>query len=275
MIVQRFTRSLGRWLGRTRRGAGSCGKGADGRTSKQGSFDRFTERARNVMQLAQEEAQRLQHNYIGTEHLLLGLLREEKGVAGQVLRRLGVDLEQARQAVEGIVGREDRIAGGEIGMIPRAKKVIELAVDEARRLHHHYIGTEHLLLGLLREGEGIGAGVLKSFGLSLQEVRANIIQVLKEQGKPMPVCSFCRKQQDQVLRLVAGPGGVYVCDECVAALSQPPQTPQEEQGLRCSFCGKHQQQVAYLAIGPYGVNICQACLVLCQQIIAEEGPHQA
>lgn len=275
MIAQRCTRSLGRWLGRTRRGASSCGKGADGRTNKQGSFDRFTERARNVMQLAQEEAQRLQHNYIGTEHLLLGLLREGEGVAGQVLTHLGVELEQARRAVEGIVGRGDRIVGGEIGLTPRAKKVIELAVAEARRLNHLYIGTEHLLLGLLREGEGIGAGVLKSFDLSLQEVRANIIQILKEQGKPMLVCSFCCKQQDQVQRLVAGPGGVSICNECVAVLIRNPEAPQEEQGPRCSFCGKHQQQVAYLAIGPHGVNICQACLVLCQEIIAEEGPHQA
>src|SRR5437870_2340949 len=183
MIAQRFTRSLGRWLGRTRRGASSCGKGADGRRNKQGSFDRFTERARNVMQLAQEEAQRLQHNYIGTEHLLLGLLREGEGVARQVLTRLGVDLEQARQAAEDIVGRGDYLVSGEIRQTPRAKKVVELAVDEARHLHHHFLGTEHLLLRLLREGEGIGAGVLKSFGLSLQEVRANIIQVLKEQGK--------------------------------------------------------------------------------------------
>jgi ribosomal protein L37AE/L43A len=240
-----------------------------------GSFDKFTERARNVMRLAQEEAQRLHHNYIGTEHLLLGLLREGEGVAAHVLTRLGVDLEQTRQAVEGIIGRGEHLLSGEIGLTPRAKKVLELAVGEARHLHHHYIGTEHLLLGLLREGEGIGAEVLKSVGLSLQEVRANIIQVLKEQGKTMLVCSFCGKQQDQVQRLIAGPGGVYVCDECVAALSHGPETPQEERELRCSFCGKRQQQVAYLAIGPHGVNICQACLALCQEIIAEEGPHQA
>src|SRR2546425_10287995 len=135
MIAQRFTRSLGRWLGRTRRGASSCGKGADGRTNKQGSFDRFTERARNVMQLAQEEAQRLQHNYIGTEHLLLGLLREGEGVAGQVLTTLDVDLDVARDRVEAIIGRGKRVVRGEIGLTPRAKKVIELAVDEARRLN--------------------------------------------------------------------------------------------------------------------------------------------
>src|SRR5216683_2541094 len=199
MTAQRFLRSVGRWLTRHPR-AGSCGKGAEARMNQGGSFDRFTERARHVMQLAQEEAQRLQHHYIGTEHLLLGLLGEEEGVAGKVLTGLGVDLERARQAVEGIVGRGEHLVSGEVGLTPRAKHVVELAVDEARRLHHHYLGTEHLLLGLLREGEGIGAGVLERFGLSLQEVRANIIQVLHQQGRPPLVCSFCRKQQDQAQR---------------------------------------------------------------------------
>jgi ATP-dependent Clp protease ATP-binding subunit ClpC len=146
-------------------------------------FDKFTERARKVLSLAQEEAQRFQHNYIGTEHLLLGLVREGEGVAAKVLTSLDVDLEKVRKAVEDIIGRGDRIVLGEIGLTPRAKKVIELAVDEARRLNHQYIGTEHLLLGLLREGEGIGAGVLESFGLSLQEVRAKTVQVLNEQSK--------------------------------------------------------------------------------------------
>src|SRR5437660_9191207 len=111
MITQRCIRSVSRWLTRHRR---SCRKGAKARTNQGGNCDRFTERARNVMQLAQEEAQRLQHNYIGTEHLLLGLLREGEGVARQVLTRLGVDLEQARQAVEGIVGRGDHLVSGEI-----------------------------------------------------------------------------------------------------------------------------------------------------------------
>jgi ATP-dependent Clp protease ATP-binding subunit ClpC len=146
-------------------------------------FNKFTERARKVLHLAQEEAQRLHHNYIGTEHLLLGLVREGEGVAAKVLTSFGVDLEQVRKAVEDIIGRGDRIVLGEIGFTPRAKKVIELAVDEARRLNHHYIGTEHLLLGLLREGEGIGAGVLESFGLNLPEVRAKTIEVLNEQSK--------------------------------------------------------------------------------------------
>ncbi len=127
-------------------------------------FDRFTERAKKVLGLAQEEAQRFQHNYIGTEHLLLGLIREGEGVAAKVLSNLGVELNQVREAVEAMIGRGDRIVLGEIGLTPRAKKVIELAVDEAHRLNHHYIGTEHLLLGLVREGEGIAAQVLQSLG---------------------------------------------------------------------------------------------------------------
>src|SRR5579859_197507 len=136
-----------------------------------GSFDRFTERARKVLSLAQEEAQRFQHNYVGTEHLLLGLVREGEGVGAKVLENLGVELNKVRSAVEHIIGRGDRIVLGEIGLTPRAKKVIELAVDETRRLNHHYIGTEHILLGLIREGEGIAAGALESLGVSLQTVR--------------------------------------------------------------------------------------------------------
>ncbi|NWJ98394.1 MAG: ATP-dependent Clp protease ATP-binding subunit [Chloroflexi bacterium] len=143
-------------------------------------FEKFTERARKVLTLAQEEAQRFNHNYIGTEHLLLGLVREGDGVAARVLNNLGVELHKVRSAVEFIIGRGDRAVMGEIGLTPRAKKVIELAVDEARRLNHHYIGTEHLLLGLVREGEGIAAGVLESLGVSLEKVRQQVIQVLNQ-----------------------------------------------------------------------------------------------
>jgi len=141
-------------------------------------FNKFTERARKVLHLAQEEAQRLKHNYIGTEHLLLGLIREGDGVAAKVLSNLGVDLDKARSSVESVLGRGNRVVIGEIGFTPRAKKVIELAVDEARRLHHHYLGTEHLLLGLVREGQGIGAGVLESLGVSLEKARVQTMQVL-------------------------------------------------------------------------------------------------
>ncbi len=141
-------------------------------------FDKFSERARRVLTLAQEEAQRFNHNYIGTEHLLLGLVREGDGVAAKVLANLGVELNKVRSAVEFIIGRGDRAVLGEIGLTPRAKKVIELAVDEARRLNHGYIGTEHLLLGLVREGEGIAAGVLESLGVNLERVRAETTRIL-------------------------------------------------------------------------------------------------
>ncbi len=150
-------------------------------------FDKFTERARRVLTLAQEEAQRFNHNYIGTEHLLLGLVREGDGVAAKVLGNLGVELNKVRSAVEFIIGRGDRAVVGEIGLTPRAKKVIELAVDEARRLNHHYIGTEHVLLGLVREGEGIAAGVLESLGVNLEKVRAETTRILSQsmpQGAP-------------------------------------------------------------------------------------------
>src|SRR6187551_1855193 len=143
-------------------------------------FDKFTERARKVLTLAQEEAQRFNHNYIGTEHLLLGLVREGDGVAARVLSNMGVQLPKVRSAVEFIIGRGDQAPTGDIGLTPRAKKVIELAVDEARRLNHHYIGTEHLLLGLVREGEGIAAGVLESLGVNLEKVRAQVMQVVSQ-----------------------------------------------------------------------------------------------
>ena len=143
-------------------------------------FDKFTERARRVLTLAQEEAHRFNHNYIGTEHILLGLVREGDGVAAKVLANLGVELNKVRSAVEFIIGRGDRTVLGEIGLTPRAKKVIELAVDEARRLTHSYIGTEHLLLGLVREGEGIAAGVLESLGVNLERVRAETTRILSQ-----------------------------------------------------------------------------------------------
>src|SRR5665811_459212 len=143
-------------------------------------FDKFTDRARKVLTLAQDEAQRFNHNYIGTEHLLLGLVREGEGVAARVLENMNVELPKVRTAVEFIIGRGDRPVVGEVGLTPRAKRVIELAIDEARRLGHSYIGTEHLLLGLVREGEGIAAGVLESLGVNLERVRAETTRILSQ-----------------------------------------------------------------------------------------------
>jgi ClpA/ClpB-like protein len=145
--------------------------------------DKFTPRARKVLTLAQDEAQRFNHNYIGTEHLLLGLVREGQGVAARVLVGMNIELEQIRTAVEFVIGRGDRPTVGEVGITPRAKRVIELAIDEARRLGHTYIGTEHLLLGLAREGEGIAAGVLESLGVNLDRVRHEVIRVLAESAR--------------------------------------------------------------------------------------------
>src|SRR2546423_12261005 len=143
-------------------------------------LDRFTKRARHVLTLAQEEAQRFQHTSIGTEHLLLGLLREGEGVAARVLTNLGIGVDQVHHAVEAITGRGEHIVLGEMALTPRTKKVLELAVDEAYRLNHRFIGTEHLLLGLIREGEGIAVDVLKGLGLQLEQVRAETLRVLRQ-----------------------------------------------------------------------------------------------
>ena len=148
-------------------------------------FEKFSERARRSLTRAQEEAQHFGHNYIDTEHILLGLVAEEEGVASKVLNNLGVSASKLRAAVEFVIGRGERASIGEVGLTPRAKRVIELAVDEARRLNHNYIGTEHLLLGLLREREGAAVGVLESFGITLERVQTEI-DTLLSQGASQP-----------------------------------------------------------------------------------------
>jgi ATP-dependent Clp protease ATP-binding subunit ClpA len=142
-------------------------------------FERFTDRARRVVVLAQEEARMLSHNYIGTEHLLLGLAREERGVAAKTLESLGISLQAIRSQVEGIIGRGQSMPSGHIPFTPRAKKVLELSLREARALHHDYIGTEHILLGLIREGQGVAAQVLVKLGAELDRVRRQVIQLLQ------------------------------------------------------------------------------------------------
>ncbi len=148
-------------------------------------FEKFSERARRSLTRAQEEAQHFGHSYIDTEHILLGLVAEEEGVASKVLNNLGVSASKLRAAVEFVIGRGKRASIGEVGLTPRAKRVIELAVDEARRLNHNYIGTEHLLLGLLREREGAAVGVLESFGITLERVQTEI-DTLLSQGASQP-----------------------------------------------------------------------------------------
>jgi ATP-dependent Clp protease ATP-binding subunit ClpC len=141
-------------------------------------FERFSDRARRVVVLAQEEARMLEHNYIGTEHLLLGLIHEGDGTAARSLRALGVDLETVRGEVEALVGRGQQPVPGHIPFTPRAKKSLELALREMVQLGHDYIGTEHLLLGLIREGDGVAAQVLRQRGVELNRVRQEVIRQL-------------------------------------------------------------------------------------------------
>jgi ATP-dependent Clp protease ATP-binding subunit ClpC len=141
-------------------------------------FERFTDRARRVVVLAQEEARMLNHNYIGTEHILLGLIHEGEGVAAKALESLGISLEAVRAQVEEIIGHGGQAPSGHIPFTPRAKKVLELSLREALQLGHNYIGTEHILLGLIREGEGVAAQVLAKLGADLSRVRQQVIQLL-------------------------------------------------------------------------------------------------
>ena len=141
-------------------------------------FERFTDRARRVVVLAQEEARALNHNYIGTEHILLGLIQEGEGVAAKALESMGISLDAVRTEVKDIIGTGGHPPSGYIPFTPRAKKVLELALREALQLGHKYIGTEHILLGLIREGEGVAAQVLVKLGADLSRVRQQVIQLL-------------------------------------------------------------------------------------------------
>src|SRR6186997_1290784 len=149
-------------------------------------YERFTDRARKVMQLANQEAQRFNHEYIGTEHILLGLVKEGSGVAANVLKNLDIDLRKIRREIEKIVQHGpggEQVVMGRLPHTPRSKKVIEYAIAEARGLNHHYVGTEHLLLGLLREEEGVAAQVLIHLGLKLEDVREEVLNLL---GRNLP-----------------------------------------------------------------------------------------
>src|SRR4030081_3899206 len=145
-------------------------------------FERFTERARQVVVLAQDEARALKHNYIGTEHILLGLLREEEGLAARVLESLDITVEEVRAQVARIVGQGDEVTTGQIPFTPRAKKVLELALREALSLGHNYIGTEHILLGLVRENEGAAARILLDFDADSEKIRNEVIRMLSGPG---------------------------------------------------------------------------------------------
>ena len=141
-------------------------------------FERFTDRARRVVVLAQEEARMLNHNYIGTEHLLLGLIHENEGVAAKALDSLGITLNGAREQVQDIIGPGQQAPSGHIPFTPRAKKVLELSLREALQLGHNYIGTEHILLGIIRAGEGVAAQVLTKLGTEPQKVRSTVLDLI-------------------------------------------------------------------------------------------------
>ncbi|HRN29152.1 MAG TPA: Clp protease N-terminal domain-containing protein, partial [Terrimesophilobacter sp.] len=161
-------------------------------------FERFTDRARRVVVLAQEEAKMLNHNYIGTEHILLGLIHEGEGIAAKALEALGISLDAVREQVQDIIGQGQQQPTGHIPFTPRAKKVLELSLREALQLGHNYIGTEHILLGLIREGEGVAAQVLVKLGADLNRVRQQVIQLLSGyQGKEQVQVGANEQQSQQ------------------------------------------------------------------------------
>jgi ATP-dependent Clp protease ATP-binding subunit ClpC len=141
-------------------------------------FERFTERARQSVVYAQDEARRLRHNYLGTEHLLLGLLREGEGMAARVLVSLDITLDEVRAQIARVIGEGEEVTAGQIPFTPRAKKVLELALKEAMALSHDYIGTEHILLGIAREGEGVAARILVDFGADAERVREAVLALV-------------------------------------------------------------------------------------------------
>jgi len=155
------------------------------RGQPKGLFQRFTDRARRVVHLAKEEAWLLGHGYVGTEHLLLGMLYEGNGVAARALSSLGVSLDEVRARVEEIIGRGDGSHPGDTPFTPRTKKVLELSLQEALRLGHHYIGTEHMLLGLLREGHGVGAQILTDLGVDHADVNVRVLDLLNEREQAL------------------------------------------------------------------------------------------
>jgi len=166
-------------------------------------FERFTDRARSVVVLAQEEARLLNHDYIGTEHILLGLIHEGEGVAATALESLGISLEAVRQQVQEIVGQGELAPSGHVPFTSRAKKVLELSLREAKRLGHNYIGTEHILLGLVREGEGVGAQVLVNLGADLKGTRQAVVSLLGahpgELTRRRPGRRAWREQPDEIV----------------------------------------------------------------------------
>ena len=180
-------------------------------------FERFTDRARRVVVVTQEESRSLGHDYIGAEHILLGILGAGESVAVQALASVGVSLEAAREQVEEIAGRRSRQVPGHIPFTPRAKKVLELSLREAIQLGHNSIGTEHILLGLIREGEGVAVQVLTRLGADLNQTRQQVIQLLHEPQAAETVAQYSRP-----FRRPAAPGGLDAIRDRLASIAGPP-----------------------------------------------------
>lgn len=216
-------------------------------------FERFTDRARRVLVLAQEEARLLNHTFIGTEHLLLGLVHEEEGIAAQALRSLGISLEAVREQVKETIGTSSTRSPGSPPFTPRAKKVMELSLREAMQLGHAHIGPEHLLLGLVREGEGVGAQVLVSLGTDLGRVRQQVIHLMAGHGGPRP--NELPDLPEPRAGFVRQQGG-----------SVPP-------WLRCALCGRSLWETAHVVVGPGG-RACEECVRAGAGLLEHAGPEQ-
>jgi ATP-dependent Clp protease ATP-binding subunit ClpA len=213
-------------------------------------FERFTERARRVVVLAQDEARLLKHNYIGTEHILLGLLREEEGLAARVLDTLDITVEEVRAQIVRIVGQGDEVDTGQIPFTPRVKKVLELALQEALELGHDYIGTEHILLGLVLEDGGVGARILRDFDADPEKVRNELIRMLTGPGRRQEPAGRRRVRRTShpapFLHADNRPAQLFVaCPVCATpietiSIGQPNATfTVEAEGDRdCAVCGR-------------------------------------
>jgi ATP-dependent Clp protease ATP-binding subunit ClpC len=203
-------------------------------------FERFTDRARRVVVLAQEEARMLNHNYIGTEHILLGLIHEGDGVAARALESLGISLEAVRQQVEEVVGRGQQAPSGHIPFTPRAKKVLELSLREGLQLGHNYIGTEHVLLGLIREGEGVAAQVLVRLGADLNRVRQQVIQELhsypaeESVAGPGSAAGPSRRWMEEIADMLSAMDGRLAAIERHLGLRDDPADPADEPDAQSS-----------------------------------------
>ena len=230
-------------------------------------FERFTNKARHVVVLAQEEARRLQHNYIGTEHVLLGLLGESDGLAFRVLQGYGISLEGTREEVKAVVGTGKATISGHIPFTPRAKKTLELALREALQLHHNYIGTEHILLGVIRAGNGVGAQILKQHSGDLTAVRMAVLELLST--APTDVTRGRRWLRRRVAS-VAGPGEEPEPDESAELRTTPAADTSLSEAARLAGShpvGSHHLLLAALgdpdtaaarALAALGVNLVQA-----------------